>query len=229
MSGLGAPRVHLRRTGSTNERAKEIARGGAPHGTLVTAAEQTAGRGRDGRRWHAPAGRALLASLVLRDAPPLLPIAAALAVAEVAAGAARGTLSLKWPNDVLLDGRKLAGILVEARPAERWAVLGIGLNVAVAITELPAELGDRAATLGLAPAAIEPLLAALLEALARRLGAPAPELIAAFRERDALLERRVRFAGGDGIGAGIDERGRLLVRATDGALLALDSGEVRLL
>ncbi len=229
MSGLGAPRVHLRRTGSTNERAKEIARGGAPHGTLVTAAEQTAGRGRDGRRWHAPAGRALLASLVLRDAPPLLPIAAALAVAEVAAGAARGTLSLKWPNDVLLDGRKLAGILVEARPAERWAVLGIGLNVAVAIAELPAELGDRAATLGLAPAAIEPLLAALLEALARRLGAPAPELIAAFRERDALLERRVRFAGGDGIGAGIDERGRLLVRATDGALLALDSGEVRLL
>lgn len=229
MSGLGAPRVHLRRTGSTNERAKEIARGGAPHGTLVTAAEQTAGRGRDGRRWHAPAGRALLASLVLRDAPPLLPIAAALAVAEVAEGAARGTLSLKWPNDVLLDGRKLAGILVEARPAERWAVLGIGLNVAVAIAELPAELGDRAATLGLAPAAIEPLLAALLEALARRLGAPAPELIAAFRERDALLERRVRFAGGDGIGAGIDERGRLLVRATDGALLALDSGEVRLL
>src|SRR5207344_2494432 len=74
---LGRPRLHLRRTDSTNARARDLALAGAPHGTLVTAAEQTAGRGRQGRRWSAPAGAALLASLVLRDPPGLLPLAAA--------------------------------------------------------------------------------------------------------------------------------------------------------
>ena len=67
MSRLGTPRVHLRRTDSTNERARQLAARGAPHGTLVTATEQTAGRGRQGRSWSAPAGRALLCSLLLRD------------------------------------------------------------------------------------------------------------------------------------------------------------------
>ena len=90
-SGLGRPRLHLRRTDSTNERARELAAAGAPHGTLVTASEQTAGRGRQGRRWSAPAGSALLMSLVLRwppspRPPELLPLAAAVAVCDVAAG-----------------------------------------------------------------------------------------------------------------------------------------------
>lgn len=80
---LGAPRVHLRATDSTNERAKRLALDGAPHGTLVTATEQSAGRGRQGRTWSAPAGHALLMSVVLRDPPRLLPLAAAVAVAEV--------------------------------------------------------------------------------------------------------------------------------------------------
>src|SRR3954467_1525943 len=125
---LGTPRLHLRVTDSTSDRARELAGAGAPHGTLVTAAEQTAGRGRQGRTWSAPPGRALLMSLVLREWPRLLPLAAALAVAEVAGEAT----TLKWPNDVLLDSRKVAGILVEGRPQEGWMVLGIGLNVALA-------------------------------------------------------------------------------------------------
>ncbi len=79
---LGRPRLHLRETGSTNDRARELAAAGAPHGTLVTAAAQSAGRGRQGRAWSAPPGHALLMSLVLRDAHPLLPLAAAVAVAE---------------------------------------------------------------------------------------------------------------------------------------------------
>ena len=80
---LGTPRLHLRRVNSTNTRARELAAAGAPHGTLVTAAEQSAGRGRQGRTWSAPAGRALLCSIVVRDPPRLLPLVAGVAVSEV--------------------------------------------------------------------------------------------------------------------------------------------------
>ena len=84
---LGSPRVHFRLTDSTNAQAREFAGRGAPHGTLVTAAEQSAGRGRQGRTWTAPAGRALLCSLVIRDPPRLLPLVAGVAAAEVAGAA----------------------------------------------------------------------------------------------------------------------------------------------
>jgi len=221
---LGTPRLHLRATDSTNERARALAAGGAPHGTLVTAGEQRAGRGRQGRTWTAPAGRALLMSLVLREWPVLLPLATAVAAADVAGADA----AIKWPNDVLLRGGKVAGILVEARPQEGWAVLGIGVNVAVRAADLPGELRDRAATLGLEPAAIEPTLAALLVALGARLGEEPAVLLRAFRERDALLGRAVRWQRGEGIAAGVDDAGRLLVDRPDGTRAALDAGEVHL-
>ena len=211
VSALGRPRIHLRTTGSTNDRARALAAAGAPHGTLVTTGEQTAGRGRQGRTWLAPAGQALLLSLVLRDPDALLPLRAGLAVADVAGAAAR----VKWPNDVLLDGRKLAGILVEARPQDGWAVLGIGLNAAVDLAALPAEVRARAATLGRPP---EAALAELLPALERRLAEPADRTLAALRERDALLGAPVRWEGGEGTGAGIADDGALLVRTDDGLL-----------
>jgi BirA family transcriptional regulator, biotin operon repressor / biotin---[acetyl-CoA-carboxylase] ligase len=221
---LGTPRLHLRATDSTNERARALAAAGAPHGTLVTAGEQRAGRGRQGRTWTAPPGRALLMSLVLRDWQPLLPLAAAVAVADVAGPAA----AIKWPNDVLLDGRKVAGILVETRAQDGWAVLGIGVNVAVRIADLPGELRERAGTLGLEPAAVEPTLAALLETLGERLAQDEAALLRAFRERDALLGRPVRWHRGEGIAAGIDGGGRLLVDRPDGTREVLDAGEVHL-
>ena len=221
---LGSPRVHYRLTDSTNARARELARAGAPHGTVVTADEQSAGRGRQGRTWSAATGRALLCSVVIRDPPALLPLAAGVAVAEVVGPAAR----LKWPNDVLVDGRKVAGILVEGRPQEGWAVVGIGLNVALRLTDFPAELRGVAGTLGLEPSAISPLLEALLARLEYWIAADAPTLVAAVRERDALLGRAVRWAGGRGVGAGIDAGGRLVVE-TDGGAVALDAGEVHLL
>jgi BirA family biotin operon repressor/biotin-[acetyl-CoA-carboxylase] ligase len=224
---LGTPRLHLRETDSTSDRARALALRGAPHGTLVTAGAQTAGRGRQGRTWTAPAGRALLMSLVLRRWPPLLPLAAAVAVADIA-GAGGADITIKWPNDVLLGRGKLAGILVEARPQDGWAVLGIGMNVAVRRDDLPEELRDRAAVLGLDPAAIEPTLAALLEALDARLALDPPELLDAFRARDALLGRRVRWQRGEGTAAGVDEAGRLLVDRPDGEQVALDAGEVHL-
>ena len=221
---LGTPRVHRKSTGSTSLDARELAAAGAPHGTLVTAAEQLAGRGRHGRHWHAPAGQALLCSLVLRDPPPLLPIAAGVAVAELVGPQAR----LKWPNDVLLAWRKVSGILVEGRPQEQWAVLGIGINVALDPEALPEDLKRSAGTLGLASTDIEPTLARLLELLERWLDAPGDEVLAAWRERDVLLGAAVDWRDGGGVGAGIDERGRLIVRLADGSFTTLDAGEVRL-
>jgi BirA family biotin operon repressor/biotin-[acetyl-CoA-carboxylase] ligase len=222
---LGAPRLHLRDTGSTNERARQLALAGAPHGTLVTAAQQSAGRGRQGRTWSAPAGQALLMSLLLRDPPRFLPLAAAVAVAEVAGDEA----TIKWPNDVHLDGRKVAGILVEGRPQERWAVLGIGLNVAVSLDDLPEELRETATTMGLEPRDVEPALQRLLAALERWLGSDEAAVLGAWRARDTLLGRDVRWASGSGRAAGVDDDGRLLVDLADGGRTALDAGEVHLL
>ncbi len=221
---LGRPRLHLRATTSTNDRARALAVAGAPHGALVSAGAQSAGRGRQGRTWAAPPGRALLLSLVLRDYDPLLPLRAGLAVADLAGDAAL----VKWPNDVLLGGRKLAGILVEARPQEGWAVLGMGVNVAVALGELPPELRERAATLGRPPEALETALAELLAALERRLAEPVADCLAALRSRDALRDRPLRWAGGEGTGAGIDDAGALLVRLADGSTRTLAAGEVHL-
>ena len=220
---LGYPRVHLRTVDSTNERARQLAAGGAPHGTVVTAREQTAGRGRQGRRWTAPAGRAILCSVVLRDPPRLLPLATGVAVAEVTGPEAM----LKWPNDVLLDGRKVAGILVEGRPQEGWAVVGIGLNVAVREDDFPTELRGLAGTLGLRPQDVERVLEGLLEALARWVSAPPERVLDAVRARDALHGQSVRWSGGQGEAAGVDENGRLVVVGEQGEV-ALEAGEVHL-
>ncbi len=214
---LGKPRLHLRSVGSTNARARELADGGAPHGTLVTASEQTAGRGRHGRTWVTPAGTAIAASVILRTFDDLLPLRAGLAVADLAGDAAR----VKWPNDVLLDGRKVAGILVEAR-APDWAIVGIGVNV----TGVPPEVADIATSLERED--VEAALDELLVALDRRVAEPAAEVVAALRSRDALLGRRVRWSGGEGVGAGIDATGALLVDTVSGTV-ALSAGEVHLI
>jgi BirA family transcriptional regulator, biotin operon repressor / biotin---[acetyl-CoA-carboxylase] ligase len=222
---LGRPRLHLRATTSTNDRARELAQGGAPHGTLVTAGAQSAGRGRQGRTWSAPAGSALLLSLVLRDPPALLPLVAGVAVAEVAGADA----CVKWPNDVLVDGRKVAGILAEGRPQDGWAVLGIGINVAVRVEDLPPELHATAGTLGLTPADVEPTLARLLDALQAALALGGGALLARYRERDALAGRDVAWSGGRGRARGIDGEGRLVVELEGGGRTALSAGEVHLL
>ena len=238
---LGRPRVHLRSTDSTNERARVLAAEGAPHGTLVTASAQSAGRGRQGRRWSAPAGSSLLMSLILRDPPVLLPLMSALAVCDVAGPEAL----IKWPNDIVLELApaqggsepllgKLAGILIEGRPQAGWAVLGVGLNVAVRIEDLPAELrAERgaqrpAASLGRSREDVEPLLAELLVTLEDRLAAHEQETLEAWRERDALRGRMVSWSTGRGRAAGIDGMGRLVVELPEGGQTELGAGEVHL-
>ena len=227
---IGTPRVHHRVTDSTNERAKELADAGALHGTLVTAGEQSAGRGRQGREWTAAPGSAVLMSLILRDLDErhaLLPLAAAVAVCEACGDASPAPL-VKWPNDVWIAGRKVAGILIEGRPQEGWAVLGIGVNVTT--ESFPPELEDIATSLRLAGCETAPaaLLQALLSALDRWIGAPPEAVLDAWRSRDALKGERVRWADGEGVADGIDDSGALRVRTGDG-LVTLDAGEVHLL
>jgi BirA family transcriptional regulator, biotin operon repressor / biotin---[acetyl-CoA-carboxylase] ligase len=223
---LGWPRLHLASVGSTSDVARELALGGAPHGALVTASAQTAGRGRQGRAWTTPPGSALAMSLVVRSGSSsgVLTLAAAVAVARACGSDAM----IKWPNDVLLEGRKVAGILAEGRPHEGWVVLGIGVNVAVRVEDLPEELRDRAGTLGRELVDVEPFLGSLLAHLDVALAAPADEVLTAWRGRDVLFGEPVAWGDGEGVARGIDGDGHLVVERADGTTTALHAGEVHL-
>jgi len=228
---IGRPHVHHRVTDSTNERARELAAAGTPHGTLVTADEQSAGRGRQGREWLSATGHALLASLVVRGlgkGDELLPLVAGVAVCEACESVASVSCRIKWPNDVWIDSRKVCGILVEGRPQEGWAVLGIGVNVSTPGFE--GELAGTATSLALAAPpgpSRSAVLDALLASLDRLLAAPAAEVLDAWRERDALRGSPVSWNGGRGRAAGITDAGALRVE-TDAGIVELDAGEVHL-
>jgi BirA family transcriptional regulator, biotin operon repressor / biotin---[acetyl-CoA-carboxylase] ligase len=238
---FGTPHRHFQRTDSTNSCARELAAAGAPHGTVVTAAEQTAGRGRQGRGWTAPPDRALLYSAVIRpleEGHMVLPLAVPLAVCEAAEELQPGIeCAVKWPNDVLVEGRKLAGILIEARPQDGWAVVGVGLNLAIEPHEFPPELRETATSLVL-PRSVVPFgryasirnhaTGVLSERLGSWLEADPEEVLTAWRSRDALRGREVAWEGGSGVADGIDERGYLVVVTAAGNRLALGAGEVHL-
>ncbi len=233
---FGAPHRHYRLTDSTNTRARELAEAGAPHGTVVTAAEQTEGHGRQGRSWAAPAGKALLYSAILRPLDRghlLLPLAVPLAVCETVEELEPGIeCRIKWPNDILLDGRKLAGILIEARPQDEWAVIGVGINLTIAPEELPPDLRDTAVSIfgSSAEAPPAPLTAAavLSRHLDRWVEAEPEAVLAEFRARDALRGREIAWDGGSGVADGVDDRGNLVVAAIDGDRVVLGAGEVHL-
>lgn len=235
--GFGRPRRHYRRTDSTNARARELAQAGAPSGTIVTAAEQSAGRGRRGRAWSAPAGKALLCSAILTPLERrhgLLPLAVPLAVCEAIESVAPVECRLKWPNDVWIEERKVSGVLIESRPPH-WAVIGVGVNVAIDEHEFPAELRWPATSVGRG-AGVERVLAALNKALELWAPAPAERVLESFRRRDVLAGRAVSWEGGPagaasgrGTADGIDELGNLeVVEAERGERLRLGSGEVQL-
>jgi BirA family biotin operon repressor/biotin-[acetyl-CoA-carboxylase] ligase len=234
LTAFGHPHLHLRLTDSTNDRARELAADGAPSGTVITAAEQGAGRGRRGRVWSAPAGGALLYSAILRPLGPdeaLLPLAVPVAVCEAVESLAPAVCRIKWPNDVWIEERKVAGVLIEARPPE-WAVIGIGVNVAIADDEFAGDLRWPATSVGHG-ATVEAMREAVSASLGEWVHAPERRILAAFGERDLLTGRRVSWEGGAvkpgvGVAAGVDERGNLVVEAEDGERLSLGSGEVSL-
>jgi BirA family biotin operon repressor/biotin-[acetyl-CoA-carboxylase] ligase len=254
---FGAPHRHYVRTDSTNTRARELAAAGAPHGTVVTAGEQSEGRGRQGRSWSAPPGGALLYSAIVRPLDArhsLLPLAIPLAVCEVAEQLEpKVECGVKWPNDVQIAGRKLAGVLIEARPQDGWGVIGVGINLAIAPEEFPPELresavslfgdprataasGGRGATGADAPtrrtagsaAAASRAAKVLSDRLAHWIEADQATILAAWRERDALRGREVAWEGGSGVADGVDDRGYLVVIAPGGTRVSIGAGEVHL-
>jgi BirA family transcriptional regulator, biotin operon repressor / biotin---[acetyl-CoA-carboxylase] ligase len=234
---VGGPVLWFPETGSTNDDVIAQARAGAGEGLVMGADRQSAGRGRRGRAWLAAPGHALLVSVLLRpDVPPvdagLLPVVVAVAAADALGSAAR----IVWPNDILVGGRKMAGILCEmSADQERvaWAVAGIGVNVrsAPALEDARWEAGALG-DLGDPPARAD-LLVDLLSALGRRyaqwVGGDATGVLDAFATRDALADRTitVSLAGEEiaGVGAGTDGLGRLRLRTPAGERL-LGAGEV---
>jgi BirA family biotin operon repressor/biotin-[acetyl-CoA-carboxylase] ligase len=233
VTSFGRPHLHLRLTESTNDVARELAEGDAPSGTVVTAAEQSAGRGRRGRVWSAPVGKALLYSAILRPRElehVLLPLSVPVAVCEAVESVGAAGARIKWPNDVWLGEAKVAGVLIEARPPE-WAVIGIGVNVAIDPDEFPADLRWPATSLA-GGATVDAVRAAVSAALEEWVEAPDERVLEEFRRRDALAGREIGWDGagigsGSGRAAGIDERGNLVVE-TDAGPLSLGSGEVSL-
>jgi BirA family biotin operon repressor/biotin-[acetyl-CoA-carboxylase] ligase len=241
---FGEPHRHFRVTDSTNAHARELAEAGAPGGTVVTAAEQTAGRGRQGRTWTAPPGKALLYSAIVRPLDErhlLLPLSAPLAVCEAAEELEPGIeCAIKWPNDVWVDGRKLAGVLIEAKPQDGWAVIGVGLNLSIAAAEFPPDLRETATSLsshaGSVQGPTDPQWSthrtddarrALDRALDRWVEADREETLAAWRRRDALRGREIAWDGGTGVADGIEDSGDLIVVA-GGDRIVLGAGEVHL-
>jgi BirA family biotin operon repressor/biotin-[acetyl-CoA-carboxylase] ligase len=236
MTGFGLPRRHFRVTDSTNERARELAHAGAPGGTVITADEQTSGRGRRGRAWAALPGKALLYSAILRPLGRehgLLPLAVPLAVCEAVEALASLECRVKWPNDVWIGERKAAGVLLEARPPD-WAVIGIGLNLAIEPDEFPSDLRWPATSVGQGVTSAA-ALAALNERLDVWVDAPPGRVLGEFAARDALRGREIHWEGagagcpsGAGRAEGIDDHGNLLVTTEDGQRLGLGAGEVQL-
>ncbi len=236
MTSFGRPRHHFRVTDSTNERARELALAGAPGGTVATADKQTSGRGRRGRGWAAPSGKALLYSAIVRPLGRehgLLPLAVPLAVCEAVESLAPLECQVKWPNDVWISEHKVAGVLLEARPPD-WAVIGIGLNLAIEADEFPPDLRWPATSVGGAVSAAA-ALAEVNQRLASWVDAAPRRVLDEFAERDALRGREIRWEGagsavpsGAGRAEGIDDKGNLLVVTEDGQCLSLGAGEVQL-
>lgn len=227
---FGAPHRHYRVTDSTNDRARELVEAGAPGGTVVTAREQTAGRGRRGRVWTAPEGKALLYSAILRPLDArhlLLPLSVPLAICAAAEALRPGIeCGVKWPNDVWLGEQKLAGVLIEARPQDAWAVIGVGLNLSIEPHEFPADLRHPAISLGsgITPERARQELDACLSTWAY---AAEDAILAEWRRRDALHGREIFWEDGSGVADGIDDRGNLVV-VSGGNRVSLGAGEVQL-
>jgi len=250
LSRLAAPRlVALDTAGSTND---ELARRAAadpaswPDGSVVLTLDQTAGRGRRGREWIAPAGRTLAVSVLCAPArvdldPGWLPLVAGLALVETLRGAvpAPAAVTLKWPNDVHVDGRKVSGILGELVSPGRYA-LGTGLNLTLEEAELPTPTSTSLRIAGVRDPDVDAILAAYLAAFAARRraweeaggDARAAGLVDELTRTCATIGRDVRVelpGGGELLGraTGVDEHGRLTVEsAGDPAVTSVAAGDV---
>lgn len=240
---LGRVARQLPRCGSTNDEAAAWARQGAPAGALVLAEAQERGRGRLGRSWYSPPGESLYLSVVLR--PPLsleklppLTLAAGVAVAEAVAGCGVAT-ELKWPNDVLAGGRKLAGILAETSCVGgrlEHLIMGIGVNLNAARFPPDLERGATSLRLERGGAAVDrnqftAELCLRLEAWHDRFVAHgAAEVARAWRAHARSFGRSLTVISGSqtvsGVAEALTDEGALLLRADDGSVVTVNAGEI---
>jgi BirA family biotin operon repressor/biotin-[acetyl-CoA-carboxylase] ligase len=254
---LGTQRIDLEACGSTNDVAARMARAGARHGTIIVAERQTSGRGRDGRVWQSPPG-GLYLSAILRPALPIVDVppmtlAIGIGVCDAVraflpasdAGTNGSTTSggascvLKWPNDLLVRGRKLAGVLVETQSQGNRlesVVVGIGINLDGKLPEVVAGSGISLAEASGAPvdreAFITRLLADLERWIDRYVGVGLEAIIPAWQERMAAgLSARATVDGASMTGhmAGLDLDGSLLLRDHAGTVHRVRSGDVEVL
>jgi BirA family transcriptional regulator, biotin operon repressor / biotin---[acetyl-CoA-carboxylase] ligase len=222
----GAPGVHAYESvGSTMDVAHDLARSGAKHGSVVVAEAQRAGRGRERREWRSPAGGVWF-SVVLRDMQSrqlsILPLRVGIALAAALEPLAGERIGVKWPNDLILRDRKLAGILAEARwrgDTLDWVVLGVGINRTASEGVGAAGLGEKTSRAEVLARAVSAVLAT-----ARDTGELSAAELDAFAARD-IARGRVVSEPKEGAAAGIDASGALLVE-TPGGMAAVHSGSL---
>jgi BirA family transcriptional regulator, biotin operon repressor / biotin---[acetyl-CoA-carboxylase] ligase len=243
---LGREIHAFRSAGSTNTIAQRYAERGAPNGTLIIAGRQTAGRGRLGRKWLSPAKVGIYLSLILRPkiAPahaPGLSLIAALSVAESLARYPKLPATIKWPNDVLVHGRKVAGVLTElSAEIDRvsYVIVGIGINANQVISDFPAELAGKATSLRIESAAkvdrvkvVQNVLVHFDRRYQQFLRTGLKDQIKSIREHSAILSREITFKSSGktmtGTAVDIDDDGSLIVNSNK-RQIKLSSGEVTL-
>jgi BirA family biotin operon repressor/biotin-[acetyl-CoA-carboxylase] ligase len=232
----------LQETASTNTLVREQGRKGARAGLLVAAAKQTQGRGRLGRSWESPAGGGLYVSLLLRpDWPPAeagrLAILGSVAAADAVEAVAGVRPRIKWPNDLILGGKKLGGLLIETEARGTrldFAVVGIGINVRQESADFSPEVAALATSLREATSKLYrrvDLLVALLQAFERRLAAPFAEVREAWEASSLTLGQQVELTTvrgpRHGQALGLDESGALLLRNDAGEIEVVTAGDMR--
>ena len=228
---------------STNTYAKQLARDGAPEGTIVIADHQTGGRGRLGRSFSSPAGMGIYLSLILRphchpEELMHLTCAAGLAASDAVCAVTERCPGIKWTNDLILARRKLGGILTElsvdpVTNTVEWAIIGIGINCCQQPDDFPPEIRDIAISLGLSSTDRPHLIAALIDTLFATnhgLLTKKVEIMEHFRTRCVTIGQEISILRGDQVSHGtalsIDDAGGLLVRLNDGTFTTVTSGEV---
>ncbi len=244
----GGQFIWLESTDSTNDHAMALARDGAPAGTVVAAETQTAGRGRLGRQWVSPAGLNLYFSIILRPGLsardiPLVTLMCAVEAAGALKASTGAEVKLKWPNDLLLEGKKLGGILVESLlkgNVVEFVVAGIGININSREEDFPPEVKDIATSLFIASSRKHPRAPILksvaesvikgAEALAHDGPDGASEMLSMWKIMSATLARRVRAGDPgheqEGVAMDLDENGMLLVKKDSGEVVKIISGDV---
>jgi BirA family biotin operon repressor/biotin-[acetyl-CoA-carboxylase] ligase len=242
---LRGPIYHFETADSTNDRAKILGTQGAPEGTLVVAETQTVGRGRLGRTWSSPKGAGIYVSVLLRPALPpgelpQITLSTAVAVVRALARAVQVTPGIKWPNDLILNGKKLGGILTEMETESdqiRYLVVGMGLNINN--PDFPPELGGRATSLfyeegrhfsrlAILQAWLEEFETLYQQFLARGF----PEILEEWQRHSVTLGRYVTVRQGlrqvEGLARKVAPDGALLLETARGEVVRVTSGEITL-